>query len=206
MPARAVRSGLVRAPDVGYAQDMAIATINPTTAETIRTFDPLTEAELEDKLARATVAAAAYRRTGIQERVGWLRAAADALDADADRVGALMTLEMGKTLAAAKAEAKKCATALRYYADHGPSFLQPTPADATAVGASEAYVAYQPLGVVLAVMPWNFPLWQAMRFAAPALAAGNVGLLKHANVPQTALYLEELFGGPASPPMCSRRC
>src|SRR3712207_6591482 len=105
-----------------------------------------------------------------------------------------MTTEMGKTLAAAKAEATKCVTALRYYAEHGPAFLQPEKKDAGAVGAVEAYVTYQPLGVVLAIMPWNFPLWQAMRFAAPALMAGNVGLLKHAsNVPQTALYLEELF-------------
>jgi succinate-semialdehyde dehydrogenase/glutarate-semialdehyde dehydrogenase len=101
---------------------------------------------------------------------------------------------MGKTLASAKAEAGKCAKALRYYADHGPRFLEPEPRDAAAVGAEQAYVVHQPIGVVLAIMPWNFPLWQAMRFAAPALMAGNVGLLKHAsNVPQTALYLEELF-------------
>ena len=116
------------------------------------------------------------------------------LDADRDQVGALMTLEMGKTLTSAKAEAAKCAAALRYYAEHGPAFLTSTPADAAAVKATDAYVAYQPIGVVLAIMPWNFPLWQAMRFAAPALMAGNVGLLKHAsNVPQTALYMEELF-------------
>ena len=101
---------------------------------------------------------------------------------------------MGKTLASAKAEVAKCATALRFYADHGPAYLEPEPCDAGAVKATEAYLVYQPIGVVLAIMPWNFPLWQAMRFAAPALMAGNVGLLKHAsNVPQTALYLEELF-------------
>src|SRR3712207_1718997 len=105
-----------------------------------------------------------------------------------------MTTEMGKTLASAQAEVGKCAKGLRYYAEHGEDMLQPKPADAAAVGAVEAYVVHQPLGVVLAVMPWNFPLWQAIRFAAPALMAGNVGLLKHAsNVPQTALYLEELF-------------
>jgi succinate-semialdehyde dehydrogenase/glutarate-semialdehyde dehydrogenase len=178
----------------GYVPGMAIATINPVTGETIRTFDPLTAAELEDRLARAAEAFPAYRRTGVEQRAGWLRAAADVLDADTDEVGALMTLEMGKTLTAAKAEATKCARALRYYAEHGAAFLEPTPADASAVGAEQAYRAYQPLGVVLAIMPWNFPLWQAMRFAAPALMAGNVGLLKHAsNVPQTALYLEELF-------------
>ena len=173
---------------------MAIATINPATGETVRTFEPLSGAELDDRLERAAAAARGYRRTTVAERAGWLRAAADVLDADVDAVGRLMTLEMGKTLAAAKAEAAKCATALRYYAEHGPAFLEPTPADADAVGASDAYVAYQPIGVVLAIMPWNFPLWQAMRFAAPALMAGNVGLLKHAsNVPQTALYLAELF-------------
>jgi len=173
---------------------MPIATINPTTGETVRTFEPLSGAELEDRLERAAVAFRGYRRTTVAERAGWLRAAADVLDADTDAVGELMTLEMGKTLTAAKAEAAKCATALRYYAEHGAEFLAPTPADAHAVGASRAYVAYQPIGVVLAIMPWNFPLWQAMRFAAPALMAGNVGLLKHAsNVPQTALYMQELF-------------
>ncbi|GAB3601859.1 NADP-dependent succinic semialdehyde dehydrogenase [Kineococcus gypseus] len=173
---------------------MAIATINPATGETVREFEPLGEQELEDRIARASAAFASYRLTDVQQRVGWLRAAADVLDADADDVAALMTLEMGKTLAAAKAEVAKCAGALRYYAEQGPGFLEPRPADAAAVGAQDAYVTYQPLGVVLAVMPWNFPLWQAMRFAAPALMAGNVGLLKHAsNVPQTALYMEELF-------------
>jgi succinate-semialdehyde dehydrogenase / glutarate-semialdehyde dehydrogenase len=173
---------------------MAIATVNPATGETLKTYEPLTDEALEDKIARAAAAFESYRRTTVEQRVGWLRSAADVLDRDAETVAELMTTEMGKTLAAAKAEVAKCAKALRYYADNGPGFLQRRPADADAVGATEAYVEYQPLGVVLAIMPWNFPLWQAMRFAAPALMAGNVGLLKHAsNVPQTALYLEEVF-------------
>jgi succinate-semialdehyde dehydrogenase / glutarate-semialdehyde dehydrogenase len=173
---------------------MAIATTNPTTGQTLKTYEPLSDEALEDKIARAAAAYAGYRLTPVEDRVGWLRAAADALEADVDSVAELMTTEMGKTLVSAKAEAKKCVTALRWYADHGPALLEPQRKDAGAVGAVEAYVTYQPLGVVLAVMPWNFPLWQAMRFAAPALMAGNVGLLKHAsNVPQTALYMEELF-------------
>jgi succinate-semialdehyde dehydrogenase/glutarate-semialdehyde dehydrogenase len=173
---------------------MAIATTNPATGETLKTYEPLSEEALEEKITRAAAAWAGYRLTTADQRVGWLSAAADVLDQDADAVAELMTTEMGKTFASAKAEVAKCVTALRYYAEHGPGFLEPQPRDAEAVGAHDAYVAYQPLGVVLAIMPWNFPLWQAMRFAAPALMAGNVGLLKHAsNVPQTALYLEELF-------------
>ncbi|MGY1823523.1 NADP-dependent succinic semialdehyde dehydrogenase [Geodermatophilus sp. SYSU D00079] len=173
---------------------MAIATINPATGETLKTYEPLSDEALEDKLARAAAAFAGYRLTAPGQRAGWLRSAADVLEADTDAVAELMTTEMGKTLASAKAEVGKCVKALRYYAEHGEAYLQPQPADAAAVGAEEAYVVHQPLGVVLAIMPWNFPLWQAMRFAAPALMAGNVGLLKHAsNVPQTALYMEELF-------------
>jgi succinate-semialdehyde dehydrogenase / glutarate-semialdehyde dehydrogenase len=173
---------------------MAIATTNPTTGETLKTFEPISDEVLEEKIARAAAAWASYRLTTPEERAGWLRAAADVLDEDTDSVAALMTTEMGKTLASAKAEVGKCAKGLRYYAEHGPAFLEPEPKDAGAVGAQQAYVVHQPLGVVLAIMPWNFPLWQAMRFAAPALMAGNVGLLKHAsNVPQTALYMEEVF-------------
>src|SRR4051795_5838075 len=173
---------------------MAIATINPTTGETLKTYEPLSDDALEEKITRAATAFQSYRLTSVEERVGWLTAAADALEADVDSIAELMTTEMGKTLASAKAEATKCVAALRYYAEHGPAFLEPEEKDAAAVKAERAYVTYQPLGVVLAIMPWNFPLWQAMRFAAPALMAGNVGLLKHAsNVPQTALFLEELF-------------
>ena len=173
---------------------MAIATINPTTGETLKEFEPLTSAQLEGRLARAAAAAQEYRLTSYDERAGWLRAAADVLDAETEPLAELMTTEMGKTVKAAKAEIGKCAAACRYYAEHGPAMLADEPVDAAAVKASRAYVRWQPLGVVLAVMPWNFPLWQAMRFAAPALMAGNVGLLKHAsNVPQTALWMEELF-------------
>src|SRR5689334_17960403 len=173
---------------------MASATINPATGETLKTYEPLSDEAVESTIARAAQAWAQYRLTSPEQRVGWLRAAADVLDEDTGTVAELMTIEMGKTLASAKAEVSKCAKALRWYADHGPALLERRPFDADAVGAQQAFVEYQPLGVVLAIMPWNFPLWQAMRFAAPALMAGNVGLLKHAsNVPQTALYMEELF-------------
>ena len=173
---------------------MAIATVNPATGETIKTFDSLSVEELDAKLARAAEAFQSYRLTTFAERAGWMRAAADILDREADSIAATMTTEMGKTLKSAKAEAQKCAKACRFYADHAEEFLRDEPADPAAVNASRAFTRYLPIGPVLAVMPWNFPLWQAMRFAAPALMAGNVGLLKHAsNVPQTALFLEDVF-------------
>lgn len=173
---------------------MAISTTDPRTGEVLRTFDELTDEQVEDRLARAAAAASTYRLTEHAKRAGWLRAAADILDKRAEELAELMTLEMGKTKKAAAAEVGKCASVLRYYAEHTPEILADEPVDAGSVNASRAYARYLPLGVVLAIMPWNFPLWQAMRFAAPALAAGNVGLLKHAsNVPQTALFMEELF-------------
>ena len=173
---------------------MAIATINPATGQTVKTYDEMSEADVERCLAAATEAHASYRLTSFEERAGWMRRAAEILDDERDQIAAMMTTEMGKTLTAAKGEVAKCATACRYYADHAAGFLADEPADAKAVGAENAYVSYQPLGPVLAVMPWNFPLWQAMRFAAPALMAGNVGLLKHASsVPQTALFMQDLF-------------
>jgi succinate-semialdehyde dehydrogenase / glutarate-semialdehyde dehydrogenase len=173
---------------------MAISTTDPRSGEVIKTFDELTDDQLEQKLARAASAADSYRLTSHDERAGWLRAAADILDKRSDEIAELMTLEMGKTKKASVAEIGKCAAVLRYYADNAADFLADEPVDADTVNASKAYAHYLPIGVVLAIMPWNFPLWQAMRFAAPALAAGNVGLLKHAsNVPQTALFMEELF-------------
>jgi succinate-semialdehyde dehydrogenase/glutarate-semialdehyde dehydrogenase len=173
---------------------MPIRTVNPATGELVATYDEMTDAQLDTAIAAAATAFRDYRRTTFARRAGWLRAAADILDAERDAVAALMTTEMGKPIAQARAEAAKCATACRFYAENAERYLAHEPVPAGEVGASEAYAIYQPLGVVLAVMPWNFPLWQAMRFAAPALMAGNVGLLKHAsNVPGTALYLADLF-------------
>src|SRR5204863_1577105 len=152
------------------------------------------DAEIDDRLARAAAAFDGYRHTSFAQRAAWMNAAAGVLDGRCDDVARMMTTEMGKPIAAARAEAQKCAKACRFYAQHAAGMLADEPADAGAVGASRAFARYQPLGPVLAVMPWNFPLWQAMRFAAPALMAGNVGVLKHAsNVPQTALYMEQLF-------------
>jgi succinate-semialdehyde dehydrogenase / glutarate-semialdehyde dehydrogenase len=173
---------------------MAIATINPATGETVKTYDEMSEEDVERCLAAAAAAHAGYRLTSFAERAGWMRQAAGILDAEQDQIAAMMTTEMGKTLAAAKQEVAKCAATCRYYAEHAAGFLADEPADAEAVGASRAYVTFQSLGPVLAIMPWNFPLWQAMRFAVPGLMAGNVGLLKHAsNVPQTALFMQDLF-------------
>ena len=173
---------------------MAIASINPTTGEVLKAFDELSDDELEARLSAASAAFESYRLTGFAERAGWMRAAADILDAEREQVATMMTLEMGKTLVSARQEVEKCAKTCRFYAENAEGFLADEPADAQATGAVDAYVTYQPLGPVLAVMPWNFPLWQVMRFAAPALMAGNVGLLKHASiVPQSALFLQDLF-------------
>jgi succinate-semialdehyde dehydrogenase/glutarate-semialdehyde dehydrogenase len=173
---------------------MAIATVNPATGETVKTYDEMSQDDVERCLAAAAAAHAEYRLTSFDDRAGWMRQAAAILDGEQDQIAAMMTTEMGKTLASARQEVAKCAAACRYYAEHAAGFLADEPADSAAVGAQRAYVKYQPLGPVLAIMPWNFPLWQAMRFAAPALMAGNVGLLKHAsNVPQTALFMQDLF-------------
>jgi succinate-semialdehyde dehydrogenase/glutarate-semialdehyde dehydrogenase len=180
---------------------MAIATINPATGQTVKSFPELTDAEVEMCLDRAATTFLTYRDTTFAERAGWMRQAGNILDSEVDDIAVMMTTEMGKTLAAARQEVQKCAKACRYFADHAEGFLADEPADAVAVGATEAFARYLPLGPVLAVMPWNFPLWQVMRFAAPALMAGNVGLLKHASsVPQTALFLDELFTRAGFPP------
>lgn len=174
---------------------MAIAVINPATGETVRRLDPHTPDEVETRIAQSHAAVTALAGTTFAERASWMRDAADRLEADADDVARTMTIEMGKPIGQAQAEVAKSARALRFYADHAPAFLEPEPlADPSSVGASRAGAVYRPLGVVLAVMPWNYPLWQVIRFAAPALMAGNAGLLKHAsNVPSTAMYLDTLF-------------
>jgi succinate-semialdehyde dehydrogenase/glutarate-semialdehyde dehydrogenase len=174
---------------------MAIATINPTTGETVETFEPHDDAEVARRIAEAAAAAEALRGTTFAQRAQWMNATADILEADVERAAQMLTLEMGKPLGQARGEVLKCAKNMRFYAEHAESFLADERlADASSVSASQAWTVWQPLGVVLAVMPWNYPLWQVIRFAAPALMAGNTGLLKHAsNVPQSALYLDELF-------------
>lgn len=180
-----------------------IATINPATGETVKTFDAHTRDDVDAAIARAYNRFADYRHTSYAQRAQWAYATADLLEAEADTAAAMMTLEMGKTLASAKSEALKCAKGFRYYAQHTEALLADEPVEPASVGASQAFARYQPLGVVLAVMPWNFPLWQAVRFAAPALMAGNVGLLKHAsNVPQCALYLADVIARGGFPEGC----
>ncbi|WP_020577821.1 NADP-dependent succinic semialdehyde dehydrogenase [Actinopolymorpha alba] len=174
---------------------MAIATINPATGETLEEFEPFSPEEIDRRLGLADEAFRALGRTSFDTRAEWMRAAADLLDADINDLARTVTTEMGKTLQSARAEIAKCAMGMRFFATHAQRFLADEPLDnPDSVGASRAYVSYQPLGPILAVMPWNFPVWQVIRFAAPALMAGNTGVLKHAsNVPRTALYLDRLF-------------
>src|SRR4051795_7254560 len=170
---------------------MTIATINPATGQTVRTFVPLSEPELDARLQCAADAFRRYRRTPLVERTRMLLRAAEILEAEKEKFGRLMVTEMGKTLKAAIEEAAKCAWGCRYYAEQAERFLAD---EVVETSASRSFVTYQPIGPILAVMPWNFPFWQVFRFAAPALAAGNVGLLKHAsNVPQCALAIEDVF-------------
>ncbi len=172
---------------------MVIATVNPATGETIRTFSALTDAEVEIKLELAQQTFTQYQQTSLAERAKLLNRAAEILENDRERLAALATLEMGKTYTSAIAEVEKCALVCRYYAEYGAQFLadMPVPTD-----GRKSWVRFEPIGMVLAVMPWNFPYWQVFRFAAPALMTGNVGLLKHAsNVPQCALAIEEVLHG-----------
>ena len=170
---------------------MAIATINPASGEVLKTFEPLTAAQIEEKLQLAASAFQIYRRTAFAERASKLVRAAEILEKEKDECARLMTLEMGKPLKAAVAEALKAASGCRYYAENAERFLAD---EIVETGAKRSFIRYLPIGPILAVMPWNFPFWQVFRFAAPALMAGNVGLLKHAsNVPQCALKIEEIF-------------
>jgi succinate-semialdehyde dehydrogenase/glutarate-semialdehyde dehydrogenase len=170
---------------------MALRSINPATGATLATFDTLSPAEIAAKLERATAAFRSWKRTSFDERARYLSRAADILEAESEPLGRLMTLEMGKPLRAGIDEALKCARGCRYYAAHAARFLAD---EHVPTEASASYIRYEPMGVVLAVMPWNFPFWQVFRFAAPATMAGNVGLLKHAsNVPQCALAIEDIF-------------
>ncbi|NQE32383.1 NAD-dependent succinate-semialdehyde dehydrogenase [Microcoleus asticus] len=170
---------------------MAIATINPATGETLKTFEAIADEAIEAKLELAQQAFNKYRYLPFEQRSLWMQKAADILERDREIYAEMMTLEMGKTLKSAIGEVEKCALVCRYYAKNAAQFMADVPAT---TDASSSFVRYQPLGAILAVMPWNFPFWQVFRFAAPALMAGNVGLLKHAsNVPQCALKIEEIF-------------
>ncbi|MFF5427905.1 MULTISPECIES: NADP-dependent succinic semialdehyde dehydrogenase [unclassified Streptomyces] len=185
---------------------MGIATVNPATGETLRTYEAHGPDEVERRVAAAHEAFRQYRTTSFAERARLLRAAAALLDEDTEDIARTMTVEMGKPIVAARAEAAKCAKAMRWYAQHAEALLadeHPGEHDVQDSGADRARVHYRPLGPILAVMPWNFPLWQVIRFAAPALMAGNTGLLKHAsNVPRTALYLGDLFRRAGYPDGC----
>jgi succinate-semialdehyde dehydrogenase/glutarate-semialdehyde dehydrogenase len=170
---------------------MAIASINPATGEVLRTFAELSDAQVEQKVALADACFVQYQKTSFSERAAKMRRAAEILEKEKDAFGRTMTLEMGKTLRSAVAEAAKCATACRYYAENAERILAD---EVVETGSGHSFVRYLPIGPILAVMPWNFPFWQVVRFAAPALMAGNVGLLKHAsNVPQCALLVEDVF-------------
>jgi succinate-semialdehyde dehydrogenase / glutarate-semialdehyde dehydrogenase len=181
----------------GYVYIMPIATINPATGELVKSFQPLADSEIEYRLNSARDAFRQYRDTPIETRAAILTLAAGILEDEQHDFAKLMTLEMGKPMKAAAEEAAKCATACRYYAEHGARLLadRPVPTNAT-----RSFVRFRPLGTVLAVMPWNFPFWQVFRFAAPTLIAGNTGLLKHAsNVPQCALAIEDILRRAGAP-------
>lgn len=171
---------------------MPIATVDPSTNITLAIFQPHSPAEVDARIDRAAAAFAGYRKSSFAQRAGWMLRAAQILEQEKNELGRLMAAEMGKTLRAAAEEAAKCAWACRYYAEHAEGFLAD---EIVASSAGRSFIAYQPLGIILAVMPWNFPFWQVFRWIAPSLMAGNVGLLKHAsNVPQCALAIEDLVG------------
>jgi succinate-semialdehyde dehydrogenase/glutarate-semialdehyde dehydrogenase len=170
---------------------MAIASISPATGQLLKSFEPLSDSQIDERLERAAAAFYKYRNVPFAERARMMTRAAEILESEKEPLARLMTLEMGKPVRAAAEEAVKCAWACRYYAENGQRFLAD---EIVETSASCSYIQYQPLGPVLAVMPWNYPFWQVMRFVAPALMAGNVGLLKHAsNVPQCALAIEDLL-------------
>ncbi len=170
---------------------MAISTINPATGEEVETFDPLTDEQVEEKLQRAAETYDEYRKTSFGERAQMLTRAAEILEEEAEELGRTITEEMGKPLAAAVAEANKCARGCRYYVENAERFMADEEIE---MEGAKVYVRYQPIGPVLAVMPWNFPFWQVFRHAAPGLMAGNVILLKHAsNVPRCALAIEDVI-------------
>src|SRR5579884_702475 len=177
---------------------MAIASLNPATGEKLKEFPALDEGEIANRLGRAERAFQKYRRLAFSERSEMLEAAAELLLREKEKFARIITLEMGKLFRDSVAEIEKCARACRFYADNGERFLED---EVTQTDAAQSYVQYQPLGPVLAIMPWNFPFWQVFRFAAPGLMAGNVGLLKHSsNVPQCALAIEEIFCRAGFPP------
>ncbi len=170
---------------------MPITTTNPFTGETLKTFEALTPDQIESKLALSASTFVRYRQTAFKQRANWLIKAAEILDRDKDPLARLVTLEMGKPIGASVAEIEKCALVCRYYAEHAEKFLADEPLH---TNASKSFVRYLPLGTIFAIMPWNYPFWQVIRFLAPALMAGNVGLLKHAsNVPQCAVEIERIF-------------
>ena len=170
---------------------MPIASINPATGQKVNEFSPFADAEIEKRLSGAEEAFRKYRRTTFTERSELLHAVTELLFQEKDKFAGIITLEMGKLFRDSVAEIEKCARGCQFYAENGERFLED---EAAQTDAAQSYVQYQPLGPVLAIMPWNFPFWQVFRFAAPALTAGNVGLLKHAsNVPQCALAIEEIF-------------
>ena len=179
---------------------MPIATTDPTTGQVLKTFEPHTDKEVDERIAQAAETFRSYRWTTFEQRGRWLVTAAELLEGELPDIARVLTTEMGKTFASAKGEVAKCAMSMRWFADNAERLLGD---EEIATSAGYSAIHFQPLGPVLAVMPWNFPMWQVVRFAAPALMAGNVGLLKHAsNVPQTALLLEDVFRRAGFPDGC----